>query len=551
MKLLLHFIHQTVARLFYIALITSFASGLSNAALAGLISQRIVSGEAFSNWFIGGFALLILLAVLLDFLAKQALNLLVNNVSYELRLSFASQVLTAPFPRLESLGASRLSTLLIEDTRAIGQVIAELPTVAIGLATVVGCVIYLVWLAPLTLLGMGMIALPLFASYWWLQKRAAHLLRHAFHLRNQIYSSYRDLTDGLKELKLHQQRLSAFYYLHLQPLLAQSKETSFHYYRYHFLAQSVNQFTYFIIILGLFVISRWLQTPLEVLGAYAIMILYLKTATMTLVSALPHWTEAVTTINQVEALGFSLLAPTPVAKVETGPGAATTTVQIELQGLAYEYQHAAEESSFQLGPLDCHLHSGEIVFIIGGNGSGKTTLLKLLIGLYTPESGQIIWNGGPVTAANVERYRQNFAVIFAEPHLFPHLMGLAWENLDVRAQAWLQRLQLTHKVQVVDGQLSTLNLSFGQRKRLALLTAYLEERPVYIFDEWAAGQDPEFRELFYRTLLPELKARGKLVIVISHDDHYFDAADRILKLDTGQIEYVIGSNGHHAEWQVK
>lgn len=112
--------------------------------------------------------------------------------------------------------------------------------------------------------------------------------------------------------------------------------------------------------------------------------------------------------------------------------------------------------------------------------------------------------------------------------------------MDELAQAWLQRLQLTHKVKVVDSKLSTLNLSFGQRKRLALLTAYLEDRPIYVFDEWAAGQDSEFREFFYRTLLPELKMKGKLVIAITHDEQYFDAADRIVKFDSGQIEYDLG-----------
>lgn len=544
---LLQFAHQIAGRLFYSALIASVASGLTNAALAGLISQHLVQHDTVSNRLMGSFALLILLAVICDFAAKQTLSALVNTVFYELRLSFASQVLTTAFPRLERIGNPRLFALLTDDIDTIGQVVLELPTLCIGLATILGGLIYLAWLAPVTLLAVALLALPLLGGYWWLQRRTSRLYQQILVLRNQLHATYRDLTDGIKELKLQLSRLAAFYHAHLQPLVVENRIIFAQYYWYHAVAQSVNQFTYFLLILGLFALSRWVQMPLEVFGAYAVMLLYLKSATVTLISSLPHWIEARITIAQIEALGFTLRAPTVIAQVTDGTSPAPAPLQIALQGLTYEYQHTAEEGSFQLGPLDCTLHSGEIVFIIGGNGSGKTTFLKLLVGLYTPDAGTIICNGRAVTPESSETYRRNFAVLFAEPYLFTQLLGLPWDNLDQRARAWLQRLQIAHKVQVVDGRLSTLNLSFGQRKRLALLNAYLEERPIYLFDEWAAGQDPEFRELFYRTLLPELKAQGKLVIVISHDDHYFDAADRIIKFDGGVIEYDSAAhrrNGH-------
>ena len=82
---------------------------------------------------------------------------------------------------------------------------------------------------------------------------------------------------------------------------------------------------------------------------------------------------------------------------------------------------------------------------------------------------------------------------------------------------------------------STTHLSHGQRQRLALLGAYLEDRPIYVFDEWAANQEPQFRNIFYRQILPELKARGKLAVVISHDDRYFDVADRLIRLTSGVL----------------
>jgi putative ATP-binding cassette transporter len=124
-------------------------------------------------------------------------------------------------------------------------------------------------------------------------------------------------------------------------------------------------------------------------------------------------------------------------------------------------------------------------------------------------------------------------VVFSDFHLFENLHGM--EMLDDQAKHYLKRLQLDHKVQVQDGVLSTTELSQGQRKRLALMTAYLEGRPIYLFDEWAADQDPVFKEVFYYQLLPELKARGKTIIVISHDDRYYHIADRVIKMDSGKI----------------
>jgi putative ATP-binding cassette transporter len=144
-----------------------------------------------------------------------------------------------------------------------------------------------------------------------------------------------------------------------------------------------------------------------------------------------------------------------------------------------------------------------------------------------------VWDGQTVTPQMVEQYQQLFAVVFADFYLFDQLLGL--DVLDQHAQYYLNKFDLQHKLFIRDGVFSTTELSHGQRKRLALLTAYFENRPIYIFDEWASGQDPEFREVFYRQILPELKARGKLVIVTSHDHEYYEAADRVIRLDYGQV----------------
>jgi putative ATP-binding cassette transporter len=208
---------------------------------------------------------------------------------------------------------------------------------------------------------------------------------------------------------------------------------------------------------------------------------------------------------------------------------------VELQGITHTYHREGEDGGFTLGPIDIELRPGEIVFLIGGNGSGKTTLAKVLVGLYAPESGAIRLNGRPIADADRESYRQHFAAVFSDFYLFERLVGLGRHDIDAEAEEYLRDLHLSHKVSVRQGVFTTLALSQGQRKRLALLTAYLEDRPVYLFDEWAADQDPLFKKVFYTQLLPELRARGKAVLVISHDDRYFGVADRIVRLDYGRL----------------
>jgi putative pyoverdin transport system ATP-binding/permease protein len=195
-----------------------------------------------------------------------------------------------------------------------------------------------------------------------------------------------------------------------------------------------------------------------------------------------------------------------------------------------------EEMGFLLGPISLTLLPGQITFIVGGNGSGKSTLAKLITGLYPARTGSIYLDGVPITDENREWYRQHFSAIFSDFYLFDSYLGFNHSDLDQEVQSYLKQLQLDHKVQVRDGVLSTTNLSQGQRKRLALLTSYLEDRPVYLFDEWASDQDPHFRDLFYRQILVRLKELGKAVIVITHDDRYFNLADNIIKLDYGQVE---------------
>ncbi|MFI1235193.1 ATP-binding cassette domain-containing protein [Nocardia salmonicida] len=195
----------------------------------------------------------------------------------------------------------------------------------------------------------------------------------------------------------------------------------------------------------------------------------------------------------------------------------------------------SDDAGFRLGPIDLVFEPGQITFIVGGNGSGKSTLAKLITGLYVPRSGSLSLNGERIDHDNIEWYRQNSSAVFTDFHLFEDYLGFDRPGIDADVQRYLDELQIAHKVTVQDGRLSTVDLSQGQRKRLALLTALLEDRQIYVFDEWAADQEPRFRDVFYHEILTDLKRRGKTVIVITHDDRYFDCADQLVKLDFGLV----------------
>lgn len=187
-----------------------------------------------------------------------------------------------------------------------------------------------------------------------------------------------------------------------------------------------------------------------------------------------------------------------------------------------------------LARLNLHIRRGDIVFIVGENGSGKTTLIKLLLGLYAPHSGTVFRDGVAVSTETRDDYRQLFTTIFSDYYLFEDLIQGDGVVPDI-AERYLERLEVAHKVSVENGAFTTTDLSTGQRKRLALMNAWLEERPVLVFDEWAADQDPTFRHIFYTELLPDLKRIGKTIIVISHDDRYFGIADHLVRLREGKI----------------
>jgi putative ATP-binding cassette transporter len=273
------------------------------------------------------------------------------------------------------------------------------------------------------------------------------------------------------------------------------------------------------------------------LMSFIMVLLYLIGPVTSILNAIPGLTQMRIAWQRVQALIKQIPANIEGQTFDKPrlPSQLEEVKDISAKGVFFEYSAKEESEKFAVGPLDFDAKKGEIIFVIGGNGSGKTTLAKLLTGLYIPDEGSIAINGKKISNDQLGEY---FSVIFGDYHLFEKLYDVDMTGKEQELNEYLGMLRLKEKVNVTGNAFSTVELSGGQRKRLALLRCYLEDRPVYLFDEVAADQDPEFRKFFYRNLLMKMKEKGKTVIAITHDDHYFDVADRVVKMDMGKIDKV-------------
>lgn len=533
---LIFFLLRSSRRMMAIAILTGFLSGISSAGLIALISRVVGAAGTVLPEVFWAFIGLSVVALVSSVVSQVLLVRLAQDAVFDLRMRLGRQVLSSELSHLEQLGTARITAALTEDVNAIAQAVSLFPYFCIDIATVIGSFAYIFWLSWQVFLMVMVLFVVAFATTQWLLGRGYKLLRFAREDQDQLFKHFRAITDGIKELKLHYSRRQMF--------LSDDLEASSASYRRHntkafvlfAMASSWGKLIFFFAIgFVLFVLPNVLTISLQTLSGYVLIFTYATMPLEKIVAKLPALGQADVSLQKIESLGLSLSSHSET--VSAPDSVRSPWSRLEFHNVTHCYSRPGEDSNFTLGAIDLSFQPGELVFIVGGNGSGKSTLAKLLTGLYIPESGEIRLDGQLINQENREWYRQHFSAIFADFYLFDRLLGIDTPDRDLQAQSYLKQLQLDHKVQISNGTVSTTQLSQGQRKRLALLTAYLEDRPIYLFDEWASDQDPIFREVFYTEFLPKLKHQGKTIWVISHDDHYFRVADRIIKLDYGKIEY--------------
>ncbi len=519
-----------------IAVLAGILSGAAAAGLIALINTTLNQNQRLGTTLFWSFVGLCLLRLIANFASQVLLIHLSQKAVLDLRILLSHRILASPLRQLEQIGTHGLLAILTEDIQAISSTAFTIPFLCINIAIVIACLIYLSYLSKIIfIIGIGFMLLGIF-SYSVPMKKAMSFLKLAREQEDRLFKHFRTVIQGTKELKLHRQRRQAFLHEDLYG-------TALTYRRHNVVGMSIfaataswGQILFFISIgLLLFIIPVIYKIPSATLAAYTLTTIYLISPLEYIMSMMPTITKALVALNKVESLGLSLADELNELGLDYSIDSDQAWKCLELNNVAHTYYQEREESNFILGPINLKFHPGEIVFIVGGNGSGKSTLAKLITGLYIPEAGEIYLDNKLINNKNIEWYRQQFSAVFSDFYLFDRLLGLDSSNLDIQTQRYLVQLQLDHKVTVNKGVLSTTELSQGQRKRLALITTYLEDRPIYLFDEWASDQDPIFKEIFYTQLLPELKNRGKTILVISHDDKYFYLADWIVKMEYGKV----------------
>lgn len=516
-----------------LATIFSVIAGASGAALVTLVAKALSAPTDPRNvWYFFGACLLSLAGRVISELTLMHLT---QMGMLRLRVALSHKLLATPYKALQTLGNNGLYMILTRDVDTCIHMFPLIPGVLCNVIIIVSCIGYLAWLSwPVCLVFTCFIAIGM-PAFHRAQQRPHRQMVKVRDSAETLSANLLNLINGAKELQLNGQRGALFVEQVVKPAAQQFR---------HWFVRCMTNYALvghaggilFYVALGslIFILPMWVPQQREVLTSATLVLLYIMRPVTELLGAVPAVHEASVSLKKIEQLDTSLrgIAPPPA---DPSPFVTGDSLHLVLRGVCHQYPGDVDDQQFMLGPIDLELRQGEILFITGGNGSGKSTLAMLLLGLYEPETGEILLNGQAVTTTRRECYRQHFSAVFSDFHLFEQLLGTDRDSQEQRARHYLKSMGMDHKVKVKDGVFSTLALSTGQRKRLALIASYLEDRPIYVFDEWAADQDPVFKRVFYTEMLPELKARGKAVVVISHDDAYFGTADSVLKLEDGRV----------------
>jgi putative ATP-binding cassette transporter len=538
MTALLTFLHREMKGASARIVAALLIAGLSRGALLAIFNTGVAkaAGHALSWQVPAAFFGVLVLYLLASYFGIHHSVRAVEMMRERVRVRLAEKLLFAQLRFLEIRGTGDLYTQLGADLQRLRDAAMTFLNGMQSAVLVVFSLGYLAWLSwPVfiaTLITGGLGA----ATYYWIDNDMRARIVHARSRETALFDALADTLRGFKELKLARarQRDHQGYIAGLAREFRElwvKTETL-----YQLIGITSQTFMFILIAIVAFVLPLFAPTGGIAIFQVVATILFLMTPLETLLQAIPSFAKARVSLQSIQRLEKNLDSDAAEAFAETLKPLDFQT--LSFRDVHFRFDSAVAEEGFDVGPLDLDIRHGEILFVIGGNGAGKTTFLKLLTGLYSPAQGTITVDGRSIDNANRQSYREMFAAVFGDFHLFTQLYGLGHVETS-QVTALLGELGIAHKTSIKNGALSTVDLSTGQRKRLAYAVNRLADRRIYVFDEFAADQDPQFRAYFYTELLPRLKRDGKTVIAVTHDDRWFGVADRVLKMDYGRIAAIV------------
>jgi putative pyoverdin transport system ATP-binding/permease protein len=529
-----------------LSLLLGILTGIGYALLIPLVMSSLETSADFpalnkgNVWFFSfevshfRFAALFFLSCIVIIVARTYSQLLLSWVAIDatsqLRRKYYDTILRAPLEKLEKVGSPRLIASITTDVKTVIQGAQHLPDLLISAVTALGMLLFLMYLntnlfwfvCKAIVFAVITFQIPLLLG--------SRFFRHARYKIDVLHEGIRGNIQGVKELKLCAEKRHDY----MSEVLMRSEDDVGRANKrgLTILRSAMNygdMISFFVIGFTAFIFVNRHSVSAEELTGAIMVLLYISAPISVVLSAIPNLVSANVSLKAVDKL-FSEMPHEEIAQTvhELAPWQT-----LHLRHVSYRYEVDGERAGFAVGPFSFDIHRGETTFIVGGNGSGKSTVGKIITAHYFPEAGTVSLGQQVIDREWITTYRNQLSLISSDFYLFDRLFGAAKHADEATIQKYLEWMQLDHKLTLTNGRISTLSLSDGQRKRLALVVALLEDKSIYLFDEWAADQDPEFKKAFYHDVLPYLKSRNKAVVVISHDDRYFDVADRIYVMESG------------------
>jgi len=521
--------YNIVPKLLLLSLFPGVASSINVMIISEFISDKVAV-----EYLLFFFAVTTFIYIVTIRISKRQTASLGVLIAHKFNLLIVNKVFKIPFKKYEDVQSGKIYTILNDDINSIFSFSQNVVNVYTTLITTIMVLVYMFTLSTMSTLLLLAVTIVIMGMMILMSKPMAKTGHRARVKREGYTNLISGLINGFKELVLHKIKRDKFQ----KDLEIKSKES------YNASQANINlgidaalfSELSFTIAVGIscLVFPLIFNFEKELITAYVIAVLFLWGPVGALINGVPQVVNVKVSYKRIKAFLNNALTD-EISENHSQESITITDVEnIQVKNVTFNYQKEDEEQGlvYGIGPVNFEANRGELVFIVGGNGSGKTTFLKLLIGLYEPDSGQILINGKNVTSQELS---ECFSVIYSDFYLFKKLYDIKEYRLE-QVYEWLDVLQLSEKVKIEDGIFSTIDLSKGQRKRLAILKSYLEDRPVYFFDEVAADLDPEFRSFFYNDLLTKMREEGKILIIISHDDKYFKLADNVFKMDMGILK---------------